>query len=253
MYQDLSFMKIPLPEDVLKLKNYGDYAGAQKMIRYFLEHKEIPKALRKRLEIEQEIIGVMGADEYPYTYAEALEMMTSHLRDFKEEELQYLKEIGAADWIYIDGEVHFQRLFYDNLIQTRPDLAARVIVQNEELEKENAMKQKLLNGNVHYMKEHGGRTVHTRIRATIKAKKEFEEVGRKVSGGPSEKCFTFRSRSPCGRPHPLDRVSATKIDRFATLSWWANRSYFFLWFHRGNTLCFQSVARQDCPRGCLRV
>ena len=28
MYQDLSFMKIPLPEDVLKLKNYGDYAGA---------------------------------------------------------------------------------------------------------------------------------------------------------------------------------------------------------------------------------
>ena len=35
MYQDLSFMKIPLPEDVLKLKNYGDYAGAQKMIRYF--------------------------------------------------------------------------------------------------------------------------------------------------------------------------------------------------------------------------
>lgn len=27
MYQDLSFMKIPLPEDVLKLKNYGDYAG----------------------------------------------------------------------------------------------------------------------------------------------------------------------------------------------------------------------------------
>lgn len=164
-----------------KAKKYGDYAGAQKMIRYFLEHKEIPKALRKRLEIEQEIIGVMGADEYPYTYAEALEMMTSHLRDFKEEELQYLKEIGAADWIYIDGEVHFQRLFYDNLTQTRPDLAARVIVQNEELEKENAMKQKLLNGNVHYMKEHGGRTVHTRIRATIKAKKEFEEVGRKVS------------------------------------------------------------------------
>ncbi len=30
------------------------------------------------------------------------------------------------------------------------------------------------------MKEHGGRTVHTRIRSTIKAKKEFEEVGRKV-------------------------------------------------------------------------
>lgn len=43
MYQDLAFMKVPLPEDVLKLKTYGDYAGAQKMIRYFLEHKDIPR------------------------------------------------------------------------------------------------------------------------------------------------------------------------------------------------------------------
>ena len=46
MYQDLSFMTIPLPEDVLKLKIYGDYAGAQKMIRYFLEEKDIPQALK---------------------------------------------------------------------------------------------------------------------------------------------------------------------------------------------------------------
>ena len=28
MYQDLSFMKIPLPVDVLKLKNYGDFDGS---------------------------------------------------------------------------------------------------------------------------------------------------------------------------------------------------------------------------------
>ena len=52
--------------------------------------------------------------------------------------------------------------------------------------------------------------------------------------------------------HRAGLPSATKIDRFATLSLWANRSYFFLWFHRGNALCFQSVARQDCPRGCRR-
>ncbi len=52
MYQDLSYMKIPLPEDVLKLKNYGDFAGAQKMIDHFMT-KDIPNALRKRLEIEK--------------------------------------------------------------------------------------------------------------------------------------------------------------------------------------------------------
>ena len=176
MYQDLSFMRIPLPEDVLKLKSFGDFEGAQKMIQHFLS-KDIPQSLRKRLEIEEDIIRVMGNDEYPYTYEEALEIMSSHLKDFKEEELRYLKEISAADWIYIDGTVHFQRRFYENLIKTRPDLAARVMVQDVDDARANEQKQKLLNDN---MKEHGSRSVRIQIRATIKAKKEFEEVGRKV-------------------------------------------------------------------------
>ncbi len=179
MYQDLSFMRIPLPEDVLKLKSFGDFEGAQKMIQHFLS-KNIPQSLRKRLEIEEDIIRVMGNDEYPYTYEEALEIMSRHLKDFKEEELRYLKEIGAADWIYIDGTVHFQRRFYENLIKTRPDLAARVMVQDVDDALANEQKQKLLNDNVKYMKEYGGRSVRIQIRATIKAKKEFEEVGRKV-------------------------------------------------------------------------
>lgn len=181
MYQDLSYMKIPLPEDVLKLKNYGDFAGAQKMIDHFMT-KDIPNALRKRIEIEKDVLKVMGGNEYPYTYEEALEIMTSHLRDFKEfEELQYLKEISAADWIYVDGTVHFQRRFYENLIKTRPDLAERVMVEDVDDAQANELKQKLLNDNVHYMKEKGGRTVRTQIRATIKAQKDAEEVGRKVT------------------------------------------------------------------------
>ena len=110
MYQDLSYMKIPLPEDVLKLKNFGDYAGASKMIKYFMG-KDIPSALRKRLEIEEEIIRVMGIDEYPYTYEEALEILHKNIKDFKDEELQELKEISAADWVFIDGQVHFQKRF----------------------------------------------------------------------------------------------------------------------------------------------
>ena len=179
MYQYLSFMRIPLPEDVLKLKSFGDFEGAQKMIQHFLS-KDIPQSLRKRLEIEEDIIRVMGNDEYPYTYEEALEIMSSHLKDFKEEELRYLKEISAADWIYIDGTVHFQRRFYENLIKTRPDLAARVMVQDVDDARANEQKQKLLNDNIKYMKEHGSRSVRIQIRATIKAKKEFEKVGRKV-------------------------------------------------------------------------
>ena len=179
MYQDLSFMKIPLPEDVLKLKNFGDYEGALKMIKHFMS-KDIPVALRKRLEIEEEIIRVMGIDEYPYTYEDALEILRKNIKDFKDEELKELKEIGAADWTFIDGNVHFQRRFYDTLIKTRPAYAARVMVPDDEEVRYSEIKNTILNGNIDFMKENGGRTVRTRIRSTIKAKKEFEEAGRKV-------------------------------------------------------------------------
>ena len=41
----------------------------------------------------------------------------------------------------------------------------------------------------------------------------------------------FSPAPPAASRNPLNRVCATKIDRFATLGWWGNRSYFFLWFH----------------------
>ena len=62
--------------------------------------------------------------------------------------------------------------------------------------------------------------------------------------GTERKVFHFSLPLPLRFPHPLDRVSATKIDRFATLSWWANRSFFLPKLHRGHTLSCQSVARQ---------
>ena len=62
--------------------------------------------------------------------------------------------------------------------------------------------------------------------------------------GTERKVKHFSLPLPLRFPHPLDRVSATKIDRFATLGWWANRSLFLLKLHRGHTLNCQSVARQ---------
>ena len=56
---------------------------------------------------------------------------------------------------------------------------------------------------------------------------------------------------PLRCPHPLDRVSVTNPDRFATLSRWENRTLFLPKLYRGHTSCCQSVARQvPCPRGC---
>ena len=60
------------------------------------------------------------------------------------------------------------------------------------------------------------------------------------------------SRSLRYAPSRAGLPSTTNLDRFATLSWWVNRSFFSPSYTGGHTPCCQSVARQGCPRGCRR-
>ena len=53
MYSDLKYLKIDLPEDILKLKCNGNFEGTVELIDMRLR-KQIPSSMRKRLEIEKE-------------------------------------------------------------------------------------------------------------------------------------------------------------------------------------------------------
>ena len=62
------------------------------------------------------------------------------------------------------------------------------------------------------------------------------------------------SRSLRYAPSRAGLPSTTNLDRFATLSWWVNRSFFSPSYTGGHTPCCQSVARWvGYLRGCLRV
>ena len=98
-------------------------------------------------------------------------------------------------------------------------------------------------------REHGFAMLGTRVTFPTRGKSPKARQGLRPLESPGAWSPPF-SRS---LTHRAGLPSDTTKDRFATLRWWANRSCFFLWFHQGNTLCFQSVARQGCPRGCLKV
>ena len=76
---------------------------------------------------------------------------------------------------------------------------------------------------------------------------DFPVAGKVTKGAPEPTVLD----SLAAKPPPFSRSlthraglpPATEKDRFSTLSMWANRSHFFLWFLRGNTPYFQSVAR----------
>ncbi|MFD2305932.1 transglutaminase-like domain-containing protein [Enterococcus termitis] len=177
MYYDLKYMSVPLPEDVIKLKSYGDFNGAEKLIQFLLS-QELPQALQKRLEIEQDIIRIVGINEYPFDFKEANKMMKDTFKNYDEQELTELKESGKVDWLYIDGKVHFQRRFLMNLIKTQAEYESRLLVK-EDNEVDRLRKQELTQ-NVQLMKANGSRTVKIHLKSSIKVKKEYERPGEKV-------------------------------------------------------------------------
>lgn len=176
MFNDLKYLKINLPEDILKLKCNGNFDGAIKLINIHLS-KEIPYALRKRLEIEKDIIRIIK-EEYPYSFEEALKLMQENIKDFKEEELIKLQEESAADWILVDGKVKFNESFYGNLLKTRPDISKRLI-QHEDTEKD-AIEVQLLNDNIKAMKSNGGVSYFIQLKASIKVKEEYAKLGETI-------------------------------------------------------------------------
>lgn len=178
MKYDLSYLSIPLPEDVLKLKHFGDFQGANALIDFLIERESTPISLRKRLEIEKDVLGMMGINEYPYSFEEASQMMAEEVKDFTSDELIDLRNSGKVDWIYVDGEVKFQRRFLDNLFKTQSTYSARRIsLEDNAVE---VLRQQELDENVVLMKEKGSRQVEITIKSSIKVKKEYEKVGEKV-------------------------------------------------------------------------
>jgi transglutaminase-like putative cysteine protease len=175
---DLRYQSVPLPEDVLKMKFFGDYAGAKKLIASLLE-KRLPDALRKRLELEIYELDALSENQYPFSFDEAVGLLTDKLRGFGGAgELLTLKENGLADWIYVDGRPQFQRRFFQTLVKTRPEYAERLLEKDDE---DPTARQKALNENIVQMKKKGGRASELRVRASVRIKKEFERIGQPVT------------------------------------------------------------------------
>ncbi|MBP1927046.1 transglutaminase-like putative cysteine protease [Sedimentibacter acidaminivorans] len=176
MYNDLEYLKVSLPEDILKLKSNGDFIGTIRLIDLKLK-KEIPFALRKRLEIEKNIIKVIQR-EYPYSFEEALSIMQSNVKNFAKDELITLQEESAADWILVNGKVYFNESFYGNLLKTRPDIVKRLVDKDARLANEE--REQLLIDNIKMMKEKGEVSYFIHLRTSLKIKKEYSRVNENI-------------------------------------------------------------------------
>ena len=170
---DWKYLTVGLPEDIEKLKWYGDFERAERVINMRLE-KDIPEPLRRRLELEKWVLRRLPL-KYVYDKEQALKALQATLTGATKEELERLEDEGAVDWIFVNEKVHYRDNFVENLLKTRKELWDRL--KDPSMANERIEAGKLLDKTVLAMKEKGGLAYRMQIRASVKVEKEAERVG----------------------------------------------------------------------------
>ena len=124
MLLDLSCLSYPLPPDVRRLYEAGDFGRMEQVIRRRLDDPCVPEALKARLRVQLEMAYEIPR-AYPYTRAQMLDILQKNVSGFAEEELETLRDDGTLDWRYVNGEVRFKNNALSALLKTRREYALR--------------------------------------------------------------------------------------------------------------------------------
>ncbi|MCI5700954.1 MAG: transglutaminase-like domain-containing protein [Lachnospiraceae bacterium] len=167
------YLNIGLPEDILRRKLYGDFAGAIRLIDRRLAMENTPKALRCCLIAQREMMLRMPED-YPYTREDALNILRKHIPDFTEEEFDERVDAGKIGWIYVNGEMHFFNRFFPTMCKADPAFAIRAgaTLTGVESAVKGSKEEGRLDRCMRIMRENGSIRNRIRIRASMRIKDE---------------------------------------------------------------------------------
>ncbi|MDD2561495.1 MAG: transglutaminase-like domain-containing protein [Eubacteriales bacterium] len=167
MKEYLDFLACPLPEDIRRLVDYGDFDRAERLIALRIADPRVTELMKKRLKFQH----LMNRDlktAYPYTPEDALLRLQAKVRDIGFEEMESLRDDGTLDWIYVDGQVRYKDDCVASLIKTRPDMNNRIL--DEAALQAKAENSQALDGIIKRMKEKGGMRLRYRMRITLTPK-----------------------------------------------------------------------------------
>ena len=171
-------LHIGLPDDVLRRKINGDFRGAIELIDHKLSAEGLSQAFRSCLTVQREIIRRLP-ENYIYTREQALARLREHIPYFTEEEFDRMDLDNRLDWIYIDGVPHYFDRFYETLVKTDPDFAARAGERNviSDGGSTAGAAEDPLDRTARIMKQTGSCSNRIRVRATVRLKDELFKPG----------------------------------------------------------------------------
>ena len=161
-------MYLPLPSPVQQMKERGHLEEAEAYLQHLLETGDCLPEERRRFRAEQEILRRLTA-EYPYTRAEALELVRRYVPNFSEADFDSLLTDGRIFWRYLDGEPRYFGRFFDSLCKTDPFFAVAAEKQGHHVPGSD---RKLLSESAEKMRAQG----ELSVRITVRAELELEEA-----------------------------------------------------------------------------
>lgn len=126
MLNNLEYLSYPLPPDIRRMSEAGDFVRMEKVIADRLNDPCVPKCLHDRLRFELEIARLTPR-YYPYSKAELMTLLREKVPDITDEEIEALRDDGTLDWRYINGEVRYRTNCIAALLKVKKDVAAREI------------------------------------------------------------------------------------------------------------------------------
>lgn len=176
--ETLKYQSYGLPEDIRRKKDFGDYAGAIRLMERRLADPATPEALRGALQL-QKLICTLLPTEFPYSREEALTIIREKIPEFTDGEFDEYVDDRRIRWIYVNGEPRYFNRFFSSLCKAAPGFAQRagVTLPGVESATSGSNEDSRLDISMRKMKETGSLTNRIRIRATVRLKDEFFTPG----------------------------------------------------------------------------
>ncbi len=172
------YLSMGLPEDVLRLKYYGDFENAIRAIDRHLQADSTPQAMKNCLTAQREIIRRLP-DDYPYTKEAALALLREHVPGFPEAEFDALRDVRRIDWIYVRGIPHYFGRFLETLCKTDPLFAKRAGIASAGADGQDGGTGRLDRA-ARLMRENGQMAARIRCRASVRMKDALFCRGQRV-------------------------------------------------------------------------
>ncbi|HWQ59449.1 MAG TPA: transglutaminase-like domain-containing protein [Clostridia bacterium] len=180
--ENFRYLNVGLPEDIARLKAWGDIDEAVRLIDLRLK-ADIPQPLRGCFIAQREMMQRL-ADDFKLSFDQAMAEATDRVAGFTCEEFDTLVDLGRIDWIYLNGEKRYFKRFVNTLIKTHPDIRERSIqrkIEKGEMEEPPAPTgEHILDRSMRLMHERGALSNCIRIRASVKIEDTAFERGRRA-------------------------------------------------------------------------